>query len=126
MTACINQFQRNYLLWKLKFTNVHRKLFLRMRTSTLYYLILNIMDTDFFSMALPAHSGPRPLIQFRNHFSQSVGLLGRVISSSQGRYLHTGKHRQNKRIHIHTKHPCLKCDSNPRSQSSSERRQFMS
>jgi hypothetical protein len=35
-----------------------------------------------FSVALPAHSGPRPLIQFRNHFSQSVGLLGRVISTS--------------------------------------------
>jgi hypothetical protein len=42
-----------------------------------------------FSMALPAHSGPRPLIQFRNHFSQMVGLLGRVISLSQGRYLNT-------------------------------------
>jgi hypothetical protein len=34
----------------------------------------------FFSMALPDHSGLRPLIQFRNHFSQTVGLLGRVIS----------------------------------------------
>jgi hypothetical protein len=34
----------------------------------------------FFSMALPAHSGPWPLIQFRNHFSQTTGLLGRVIS----------------------------------------------
>jgi hypothetical protein len=35
-----------------------------------------------FSMALPAHSGPGPLIQFRNHFSQLVELLGRVISQS--------------------------------------------
>jgi hypothetical protein len=25
-------------------------------------------------MVLPAHSGPRPLIQFRNHFSHTVGL----------------------------------------------------
>jgi hypothetical protein len=33
-----------------------------------------------FSMALPAHSGLRSLIQFRNHFSQTVGLLGRVSS----------------------------------------------
>jgi hypothetical protein len=32
----------------------------------------------FFSMALPSHSGPWPLIQFCNHFSQTVGLLGRV------------------------------------------------
>jgi hypothetical protein len=26
----------------------------------------------FFSVALPAHSGPWTLIQFRNHFSQTV------------------------------------------------------
>jgi hypothetical protein len=49
----------------------------------------------FFSMALPAHSGPWSLIQFRIKFSQTVGPLGRVISPSQGRYLNTGqlKHR---------------------------------
>jgi hypothetical protein len=51
-------------------------------------------------MALPAHSGPRPLIQFRNHSSQAVGPLGRVISPSQGRYLHTGQHKH--RINAHT------------------------
>jgi hypothetical protein len=28
---------------------------------------------------------------------QSVGLFGRGISSSQGRYLHTEQHKQNKR-----------------------------
>jgi hypothetical protein len=50
-------------------------------------------------MALPAHSGPRHLIQIRNHVSQTVELLGRVISPSQGRYLNTGRHKQNKRIH---------------------------
>jgi hypothetical protein len=89
---------------------------------------LNNLQTSaniiFFSMALRAHSGPRPLIQFRNHFSQTVGLLGRVISPSQGLYLITGptKHRKN----AYTKHPCLKWDSNPRSQRPSERRQFMS
>jgi hypothetical protein len=32
---------------------------------------------DFlFPMALPAHSGPRPLIQFSNYFLQRVELLG--------------------------------------------------
>jgi hypothetical protein len=51
-------------------------------------------------MALPAHSGPRPLIQFRNHFSQTVGLLGRVISPSQDRYLNTGQHKH--RINTYT------------------------
>jgi hypothetical protein len=45
-------------------------------------------------------------------FTQTVGLLGRVISTSQGRYLHTGQH----------KHPCLEWDSNPRYQRSSKRR----
>jgi hypothetical protein len=30
-------------------------------------------------------------------YTQSVGLLGREISPSQGRYLHTEQHKQNKR-----------------------------
>jgi hypothetical protein len=54
----------------------------------------------FFSMALPAHSGPWPLIQFRNHFSQTVGLLGRVISPSQGGHLNTRQHKH--RINTYT------------------------
>jgi hypothetical protein len=51
-----------------------------------------------FSMTLPAHSGPWLLIQFRNHFSQTVG---RVISPSQGLYLNTlqPKHRINAYTH---------------------------
>jgi hypothetical protein len=52
-------------------------------------------------MALPAHSWPWPLIQFRNHFSQTVGLLGRVISPSQGRYLNTGQHRHGINLYTH-------------------------
>jgi hypothetical protein len=51
-------------------------------------------------MVFPAHSGPWLLIQFRNHFSQTVGFLGRVISPSQGRYLNTGQHKH--RINAHT------------------------
>jgi hypothetical protein len=43
----------------------------------------------FSSVALPVLSGPRPLIQILNHFSHTVGLLGWVISPSQGRYLNT-------------------------------------
>jgi hypothetical protein len=55
---------------------------------------------SFSSIALPAHSGPRPLIQFRSHFSLTVRLLSRVTSSSQGRYLNTRTTQtQNKRIH---------------------------
>jgi hypothetical protein len=54
----------------------------------------------FFSMTLPAHSGPRPLIQLRNHSSQTVGLHRRVISLSRGRYLNTGRHKH--RINAYT------------------------
>jgi hypothetical protein len=36
----------------------------------------------FSPMALPVHSGPWPLIQFRNHLFPPAGLLGRVISPS--------------------------------------------
>jgi hypothetical protein len=49
-----------------------------------------------FSVALPAHSEPLPLIQFRNHFSQRAGLLGRVIISSQSLYRNMGQHRHRK------------------------------
>jgi hypothetical protein len=52
------------------------------------------LNVFFFSVALPAHSGPWPLIPFPNiFFSQTV------ISSSQGPYLNTGQYKQNKRIH---------------------------
>jgi hypothetical protein len=50
-------------------------------------------------VSLPAYSGSRPLIQFRNHFSQSVGLRGRVISPSHGRYIHTGQHKHKINAH---------------------------
>jgi hypothetical protein len=51
-------------------------------------------------MALPAHSGPWPLIQFRNHISQTIGLLGRVISpSARPLPKHRTTQTQNKRIH---------------------------
>jgi hypothetical protein len=41
---------------------------------------------------------------------ESVGLFGRVISPSQGRFLHRTTQPQNKR-----RHPCLEWDSNSRS-----------
>jgi hypothetical protein len=42
--------------------------------------------------------------QFLDH-SQTVGLLGRVISSSQGLYLNREQHKHRK-THTHIKHPC--------------------
>jgi hypothetical protein len=50
-------------------------------------------------MALLAHSGPKPLIQFRNHITQTLGLLGRAISPSQGHYLNRTTQTQNKHVH---------------------------
>jgi hypothetical protein len=55
-------------------------------------------------------------------YTQSVGLLRRGISPSQGRYLHTKQHTR--RINAH-RHPCLEWDSNSRSQCSSGRRRVM-
>jgi hypothetical protein len=49
----------------------------------------------------------------------SVRLLGWVISSSRGLYLHTNTE---KRTHTNTKHPCPEWDSNPRSRLPGERR----
>jgi hypothetical protein len=56
--------------------------------------------------------GPGLFFSFVIIFTQTLGLLGRVISQSRGRYLHTGQHKQNKRTHTH---PCLEWYSNPRS-----------
>jgi hypothetical protein len=53
--------------------------------------------------------------------TQSVGLLARGISPSQGRYLHT-EHKY--RINAH-RHPCLQWDSNQRTQCPSGRKLFM-
>jgi hypothetical protein len=54
-------------------------------------------------MALQTFVGPWPLLQFCNLFTQAVGVLGRVISPSQDRCLHTGqyKHGMNTHTDIH-------------------------
>jgi hypothetical protein len=63
------------------------------------------LQTDIhyiFFIGSLAHSERRPLIQFRNHFSQTVGLLGRVISPSQGCYINTGQHKHRINAYTHT------------------------
>jgi hypothetical protein len=67
----------------------------------------------YLSMAVQPFIGPWPLFFF------SLGPLGRGISPSQGRYLHTGQHKR--RINAH-RHACLKRDPNPRPQCLSGRR----
>jgi hypothetical protein len=51
--------------------------------------------------------------------AKSVGHLGRGISPSKGRYIHTEQYKHRMNVH---RHPYLEWDSNPRSQLSSERR----
>jgi hypothetical protein len=73
----------------------------------------------FYSMALPAHSVSWPLIQFRNHFFTN----GRTLWTSDppvARPLATHGTTQKRRINAH-RNPCVKWDSNPRSQRPSER-----
>jgi hypothetical protein len=87
-------------------------------SAIVFYARMRFWDS-YLSRALQPFVGP---FQFIDLFTQSVGLLGRGISPSEGRYLHTEQHKH--RINPHT-HPCLKRDLNPRSQCSSWRRQFM-
>jgi hypothetical protein len=63
---------------------------------------------ETLSMALQPIVGPWPLFSFLI-YTQSVGLPGRGISPSQGRYLHTEQHQY--RINAQTSHPCLGWDS---------------
>jgi hypothetical protein len=88
------------------------------RTSISHSFIHSSIHQWLYSLLL----GPGLFFSFVIFFTQTVGLLGRGISPSQSRYLHTDQNKQNKRTY---KHPCLEWDSNPRSQRSSERRQFM-
>jgi hypothetical protein len=45
--------------------------------------------------------GPWPLLSVSWSFLQTVGLLGRVISSSQGLYLNTGQHKHRTNTYTH-------------------------
>jgi hypothetical protein len=57
-------------------------------------------------------------------YSQAVGLIGRVISSSQGLYLNAGQHKHRK-TRTHIKHPCPGRDSNRKSRTPSNGRLSM-
>jgi hypothetical protein len=89
-TTSVTWLVPKFLLKKLSFT-VCRNI------NIITYCIYRM---NFFSMALPALSGPWPFIQFGNHFSQTLGLLVRVISPSKGLYINTGQ--QKHRINVHT------------------------
>jgi hypothetical protein len=63
-------------------------------------IIVECRPASYHLCPLQPFFGPWPLFQFLNLFTQSVGLLGWVISPSQGRYVHTGQHKH--RINIQT------------------------
>jgi hypothetical protein len=88
----------------------------------LYQCILihpSIYPTSCFHLEHRASVKHLVSLQFLN-LRQSVGLLGRGISQTQGRYLHRTTQTQNKR-----RHPYLEWDSIPRSKCSSGRRHFI-
>jgi hypothetical protein len=64
--------------------------------------------------------GPGPFFSFVISLTQTVGPLGRVISPSQGRYLHTGQHKH--RINAHRD---IHASSGIRTHDPSVRRQFI-
>jgi hypothetical protein len=67
--------------------------------------------------AVPSGLSLTPLRIILKTNTQTVGLLGLVISLSLDRYLHTGRHKH--------KHPCIEGELNPWSQRSRKRIQFM-
>jgi hypothetical protein len=80
---------------------------------------------NFFPLAPLLGSSPPywstgPITQFL-YLSQAVGLLERVISSSQGLYLNTGQHKHRK-TPTQIKHPCPGRNSNSQSRPPSDRR----
>jgi hypothetical protein len=79
---------------------------------------------SFIHSSMSLQPGPWPLLQFHNLF-YTDGSTHWTSDQPVARPLptHRTTQTQNKRAH---RHPCLEWDSNPRSQRSSERRQFMS
>jgi hypothetical protein len=82
---------------------------------------MSVCLSIYLSMALQPFVGPWQLFQFLHLFTQSVGLLGRRSARCKAA---TSTQDNTNRIKAH-RHPCLKWDSNPRSQCLSRRRQFM-
>jgi hypothetical protein len=88
-----------------------------------------ITSSLFFPLLSPylgagSHIGAQGCLLSFLDLSQVVGLLGRVISSSQGLYLHIGQHKHRK-TRIHIKHPYPRRDSNSQTRPPNDRRLFL-
>jgi hypothetical protein len=106
---------------------VHYHHHLHLRHRRHYHLLHSWFFEDFFSfgattpmLGLGLHPRNSPFHFGLLDLTHSVGLLGRVISSSQGLYLYRNTE---KRTYTNTKHPCPEWGSNKRSRLPSERRQ---
>jgi hypothetical protein len=122
-------FPTHYLLINLLLSidpSIHPSIDLSIYLSTYLLMALQPLWTLAASTYLPTYSSAAlvDLGRFCSFliYTQSVRLLRRRISPSQGRYLHTEQHKHRLNEHIHT---CLEWDSNPRPQCSSGRRRFM-
>jgi hypothetical protein len=74
---------------------------MNLRNEELYSRNLRRILVFFFQWLLQPLQGPGLFFSSVTiFFTQTVGLLGRVISPSQGRYLYTGKHKH--RIYTYT------------------------
>jgi hypothetical protein len=104
-------------------TTIFQKRTKRMGSSRWHFLLRNMYNFFWLAPLVPLY-GCRGFSFIILIISQTVGLLGRVIGLSQGRYLNTGQHKHRK-THTHTKQPCPEWDSNLRSRPPSERRQCM-
>jgi hypothetical protein len=82
---------------------------------------VSLINVGYLSMSLQPSWTLAAFFSFSS-YTQSVGPLGRGISLSQGRYLQKEQHKH--RINPH-RQPCLQWYSNPQSQCSSWRKQFM-
>jgi hypothetical protein len=111
---------KRFVLDKLRSSRMNEKYFLgyiiMLMIPTLYSIFLDVAQyltrsriLDYYFIHQWLYSpfvGPWPILQFRDLFTQTVGLLERVTSPSQDFYLYIQRttQTQNKLTH---KHPCL-------------------
>jgi hypothetical protein len=95
---------------------LHYHLILRNVGFSLNYMLLLLIHS-FINSYTALLLCPSVFFGFVNLFTQTVWLLGRAISPSQGRYLHKRQHKHRKNAHTDTH--AFEWDLNPRSQRSS-------
>jgi dolichol kinase len=112
--------------------------FCRNRVYDIFLLTLLSLYTEvflyllnFFISSCPLTWVLAPILEHRADYSvsliisQAIGLLGRIISSSQGLYLNTEQH-EHRKPRTHIKHPRSRRDLNPQWRPPSDRNLFKS